>query len=95
MFDFRDGPASTYFVDHIAFGMPALVPRIPVNFDELFQDCAVATHALGREASRVVIVTVDIVVVLIVRILRAKEGCADRTCKMLYVVFFVCWEGIS
>jgi len=61
-------------VYHIALGMPAFVPRVAVNFNELLEDGAAAACTLGGEASGVVEMAEHVVFVLIVRVLGAEEG---------------------
>ena len=64
----------TNLVDHVTLGVPALVPHVSVNLDELLQDCSAAPGALGREPRRIVIMAVDISIVFIVRVMRPEQG---------------------
>ena len=72
--------------------MPTFVAHVPIYFNELLEDSAVATSALRSEASRVVVVTVDVAFVFIVRVLRAKEGRAYGACEVVYMELLV-WMG--
>ena len=69
--------------------MPVLVHAIPEDLYELFQYGGLAAIALLRKLGRVVVVAVDVAFVLVVAILRAKDGRADAAGKVLNVVFTV------
>jgi hypothetical protein len=64
-------------VNHVAFWMPALLPLVPLDLDELLEDRGIASNALGCETSGVMIMTVNIVGVLVVRVGWAKECAAE------------------
>ena len=49
-----------------------------------------AGRATRCTAGRVMEVTVDLVVVFVVTVVLAKYGRADGTCKVIWVVLFVC-----
>ena len=70
--------------------MPALVAHIAVDLDELLEDRGVAPDALGREASRVVIMAIDVVRVLVIGVGGAKEGAAEGAGEVLDVELLVC-----
>ena len=74
--------------------MPALVPHVPVDLDELFQDRSAAPCTLSRESRRVVVVAVDIPIVFIVRIMWPKQGRAYRASEMLHMILLV-WKRLS
>ena len=67
----------TYLVDHVAFGMPAFVSRIPVDLHELLQNGTIAPGALGGESCGVMVMTIHIAVMLIVGVLGSKERRAN------------------
>ena len=69
--------------------MPTLIPHIAVDLDELLQNGTVTARAFRCESGRIVIVTVDVSLVLIVRVLRTKYCRAHGACEMLYVKLFV------
>ena len=54
--------------------MPAFVLHVPVDLDELFENRAVTANTLSGETRRVVKVTVNVVIMLVVRVLRSEEG---------------------
>lgn len=72
-----------------------LVGTVAVDLDKLFEDGGPTSSALDGEASRVVEVTVDGSSVLVVGILRTKDGGADGACKVLDVELhiYVQWCG--
>lgn len=70
--------------------MERAITLVSVDLDELLEDSRVATNALDGKTSRVVPVTKDSAVVLIVRILGAKEGWTNRASEMLNVILFLC-----
>jgi hypothetical protein len=67
-----------------------LVLAIPVDLDELLENGGSATGALDGESGRVVEVAVDRAAVLVVGILRAKNGRADGAGEVLDVKLHVC-----
>ena len=69
--------------------MPTLVAHIPVDLDELLENRAIATCALGSEARRVVVMTVDVAFVLVVRVLRTKECGAYGTREVVHMELLV------
>ena len=62
----------TYLVDHVTFRMPALITHIPINLHELLQNRSAAANASDRTTRRVMVMAIYVVVVLIIRIFRAK-----------------------
>lgn len=56
--------------------MPALVPHVAIYLNELLQDGAAATCTFCRKTCRVVEVTINVPIVLIVGVLWAKKGWA-------------------
>ena len=54
--------------------MPALVPHVSVDLDELFQDRTAATRAFRGKPRRVMEVTVHITIMFVVRILGTKKS---------------------
>lgn len=77
-------------MDEVTFGMERAITLVAIDLDELLEDSRIAAHALGGKASRIVPVTKNSAVVLIVRILRAKESWTNRANEMLDVVLFLC-----
>ena len=69
--------------------MPALAAHGPVNFHELLQNSGIAAWTFGGKACRVVITTINIIVVLIIWVPWPEERRADRACEMLNVIFLV------
>ena len=67
--------------------MPVLVLTVPEDFYKLFQNRGLATVTSLRKSCRVVIVTVDIALVLVIAVLGAKNSRADGTGKVFDVVF--------
>ena len=80
----------TNLVDHVTFGVPTLVAHVSVYLYELLQDCTVAASTLCCEAGGVVKMTVDIAIVLVIRVLRPEESRAERAGKVLYMKLLVC-----
>jgi hypothetical protein len=66
-----------------------LVLSISEDLNELFQNGRLATIAFRCELRGVMIMAVDLTVVFIVRILRAKHGRTNATCKVLDMVLAV------
>ena len=66
-----------------------LILAVSEDFNELLEDGCLATIAPLGELGRIVIVTVHSSVVLIIAVLRTEHGRADRTSKVLNVVFAV------
>ncbi len=62
-----------------------LVGVVAIDLDELLEDGGLASCTLDGEASAVVEVAKDVAVVLVVAVLRAKDGGADRAGKVLDV----------
>jgi hypothetical protein len=54
--------------------MPALVPHVTIDLDELLQDRTTAPRAFCGKTRRVMKMTVDISIVFVVRILRSEES---------------------
>ena len=83
------GHRHTDLINHVTFGMPALVAHGSVDFYELLQNRIIAAWTFGGKACRVVITTIYIIVVLIIWILWPEERRADRAREMLNMIFFV------
>ena len=66
--------------------MPVLVLAISKDLDKLLEDGRLAAIASLRELCRVVVVAVHIAVVLVVTVLRAKDGRTEGTSEMVHVV---------
>lgn len=64
-----------------------LIDAISENFNELLQDCGLATIALLRESCGIVIVAIYAAFVLVVTVLRPKHCRAHAAGEMLNVVF--------
>jgi len=71
---------------HIAFWVPGFVTHVTSDLDELLEDCILASNTLDGIAGRIVKMTVHVVFVLIVAVIWAKYGRADRTPEVLNVV---------
>jgi hypothetical protein len=56
----------THLVDHVAFWMPAFISHVPIDLHELFENRTVATSTFGGESRRIVEMTINIAVVLII-----------------------------
>lgn len=89
-----DEGEETNLVYHVTFRVPALVPHVSVDLDELFQDRGAASGALGRKPRRIVVMAIDIPVVLVVRVMRPKQGRAYRASEVLHVILLV-WKKSS
>jgi len=83
------GKHHAYLVDHIALWMPMLVLAVSVNLHKLLQDRGPAACALDSVAEGVVVVTKDLAIMFIVRVLRPKNGRADRARKVLDMVLVI------
>lgn len=66
--------------------MPVLILSIPEDFHELLQNGSLTAITALRKLCRVMVMTVDFVVVLVVTVLGAKDRRAYRTCEVIYVV---------
>ena len=71
--------------------MPAFIPHVSVDLDELFQDSGAAPGTLGRKPRRVVVMAIDIPVVFVVRVMRPKQGGAYRASEVFHVILLV-WK---
>jgi hypothetical protein len=56
-------------MDHIAFGMPTLILHVSIDLHVLLQNGTVAANAFRREAGRIMVMAINIVLVLVIRIL--------------------------
>ena len=74
--------------------MPAFVPHVTVDLHKLLQNSAIAASALRGEASRVVIMAIDIAFVLVIRVLRPKERRTHRTGEVVHMELLVCGRGV-
>jgi hypothetical protein len=63
-----------------------LVLSIPEYFHKLLQNGSLAAVTALRELCRVMVMTVDLVVVLVVTVLGAKDSRTHRTCEVIYMV---------
>jgi hypothetical protein len=69
--------------------MPALVPHVAVDLDKLLEDGSTAPSALCCETSRVVEMAVYIPLMLVIRVLGAKQSGTKGTCKVFYMKLLV------
>ena len=69
--------------------MPAFVPIIPNDLHKLLENRAIASRTFCREPRGIMEMAVDVTFMLVVGVLRAKHGRADRTRKMFDMVLFV------
>lgn len=69
--------------------MPVLVLAVAVDLDELLEDGDLTPVAALSKLGRVVVVTVNVAVVLIIAILGAEYRVTERACEMVDVVFAV------
>jgi hypothetical protein len=76
-------------VDHIALRVPMLVLTVTIDLDKLLQDRGPATGTFDGITKRVVVMTIDFPLVLIVRVLRTKDSWANRTSEMLNMILAV------
>lgn len=63
-----------------------LVLSVAEDFDKLLKYCRLAPIALLCKLSGVVVVAIDLPIVLIVAVLRAKNGGTERACEMVDMV---------
>ena len=76
-------------MDHIAFRVPVLILAIAENFDELLQDGRVtAVTPLGKLGG-IMEMAVDLALMLVVGILRTKNGRAHGAGEMFNVIFAI------
>lgn len=69
--------------------MPVFIEAVAVNLDELFENGGLTAIALLSKLSRVMVVTVYFPIVLVIRVLGAKNCRTDTAGKMLDMVFTV------
>lgn len=69
--------------------MPVLVLAVAKDFNKLLENGRLAAITFLCKLGRVVIVAVDLTIVFIVAILRAKDGRAHGTRKVIDVIFVV------
>ena len=77
------------FVDHVALWMPMFVRVIPVDFYELFEDGCPTAGTFDCKPGRVMEMAVDLTGVLVIAILRSKDGWTNRASEMLDVKLHV------
>lgn len=78
-----------YLVDHVALWVPVFILAVAVNLDKLLENGGPASSTLYSIVDRVVIVTVDLAIVFVIRVLGSKDGWADGACKVLNVILVV------
>jgi len=66
-----------------------LVLAVSIDLDKLLEDSGPAASALGGVTERVVVMTIDLAIVFIVRVLWSKDSRADRTGEVFDVVLVV------
>jgi hypothetical protein len=66
-----------------------LIMAIAEDLDELFEDCGVTAITSLCKLSRVVIMTIDIALVLIVRVLSPEHGRADKAGEVFDMVLAI------
>jgi hypothetical protein len=71
---------------HVTFRVPMLVLTVPKYFHKLLQNGRLTSVTLRRKLCRIMVVTVDLPIVLVVGILRSKHGRTHTTCKVLDVI---------
>lgn len=76
-------------MDHVTFWVPVLILAIPKYFHKLLQDCCVAPITALGELGRVMVVAVDLAIMLIIAVLRAKHCWTYRAGKVIYMVFSI------
>ena len=81
---------SAHLVNHVAFWVPTFIPIVPIDLHELLEDRTVATGTLRCKARGIMEVAVHVIFMFVVRVLGSENRWADRTRKMLDMVFFVC-----
>ena len=86
----QNKPNELYLVDEVTLGMECTIALVAVDLDELLEDSRITADTLDGKTSRVVPVTKDSAVVLIVRVLGTKECWTNRASEMLNVVLFLC-----
>ncbi len=64
-----------------------LILAIAEDFHKLFEYSSLAPITLLRELRRIMVVTIDAALMLVVTIPRSKDCRADGACEMLDVVF--------
>ena len=57
---------NTYLVDHIALGVPAFAPIIPIDLRELLENGTITPCAFRGKTSGVVEMTIDIVFMFVI-----------------------------
>lgn len=67
--------------------MPVLVLPIADDLDELFEDSRLAAIAFGSELRRIMVMAIDLAVMLVVGVLRPKDGWAYAASEVFNVVF--------
>ncbi len=78
-----------YLVNHMAFRVPLFELVVLWHFDEILENCRLATAALLGEEERVVRLAVNLALFLVVLIVLLKHGRTNGTLEMLEVIFLV------
>lgn len=76
-------------MDHVAFWVPVLILPVAENLHKLLQYGGLAAITSLCEARRVVVMTVDVSVVLVVAVLCAERRRAHRAREMVDVVLSI------
>lgn len=77
-----------YLVNHVAFWVPVFVDAVAVDLDKLLEDGGLAAGTLDGELSRIVVVAVDVALVFVIRVIRAKHDRTDAAAKVLQMELF-------
>lgn len=56
----------THLMNHVTFWMPAFVPHITVDFDELFQNSTSTSNTFGRKSSGIVKMAIHVSFVFVI-----------------------------
>lgn len=69
--------------------MPVLILTITKNLDKLLENGCLTSVAPLREFGRIMVMTVNVTVVLVVAVLRSKDRWTYRASKVLNVIFSI------
>jgi hypothetical protein len=69
--------------------VPVLIFPVSEDFDELLEDGGLATVATLRKSGRIVIMTVNVAIMFVVAVFRAKGSRADRASEVVDVIFAI------
>lgn len=80
---------TTCLVYHIAFWMPMFCSILAINFNILLENSHLTSRATDCELGRIMKMTINLAIMLIVGIIRTKSCRTNTACKVIGMELFV------